>query len=219
MYGGTLAGSNFSSDFEALVLDNGDFWAIYGEQTASGFLVAGFVQGHGSSNNGSFNSPDTKDFGFAPALPATTAATYNPEAKTIAGSLAYSGQTVGFSGGPIAGSQYVYNKVATLSEITGSWTVIDTLVGDPVALTVGLNGNFTGNSAAGCSMSGSISAHPSGKNVFTVSLSFGPSPCLLANQAATGIAITYPLQSGQTQLIVAGFDPTRMYGTAIFGVR
>lgn len=219
VYGGMLVGSDAGRDFEALVLDNGDFWAIYGDQTASEFLVTGFVQGHGTSNNGNFTASDTKDFGFAPALAATTAATYNAEAKTITGRLSYSGQTVEFSGGPIAGSQYVYDKAAALSEISGSWSVIDTQVGDPVALTIASNGSFTGTSAAGCRMSGSISAHPSGKNVFNVSLSFGPAPCILANQGATGIALTYPLQSGKRQLIVAGFDATRTNGTAIFGVR
>ena len=66
VYGGTLTGST-SSAFQLLVLENGEFWAMYGTQTASAFGVAGFIQGSGTSNNGSYTSSNTKDFGVNPA--------------------------------------------------------------------------------------------------------------------------------------------------------
>lgn len=217
VYGGTLTGSTFSA-FQMLVLENGQFWALYGDQAASVFTVAGFVQGNGTSNNGSFSSSDTKDFGFNPAIAATTNATYNATAKTISGTVNFISRTVTFSGGPIAGSLYNYDTPASLSTITGAWTTT-ILTGESVAFNISATGSFTANSSLGCNFSGTVIPRPSGKNVFNVSLTFGAAPCALAGQPATGIAVAYPLTSGNTQLIVAVTNTARTIGTAALGIR
>jgi hypothetical protein len=64
-----------------------------------------------------------------------------------------------------------------------------------------------------------VTPRASGKNVFNLELRFGPAPCELPGQNATGIAVAYPLASGQTQLLVTAVDGTRAYGAAAFGVR
>ena len=217
VYGGTLTGST-SSDFELLVLENGEFWSLYGTQTPTFFGVAGFVQGSGTSNNGTFTSSNTKDFGFTPALAGNTNATYNATAKTISGTVSGSSGTVGFSGGPIAGSLYDYNAPASLSTVVGLWSTT-TLTGESVAVNISADGTFTAVSGLGCNFSGVITPRPSGKNVFNVSLTFGAAPCALPNQPASGIAVTYPLASGPTQLIVAVVDSARTTGAATFGTR
>ena len=66
VYGGTLTGS--SNAFQLLVLENGEFWALYGIPSASTFGVTGFLQGAGTSSNGTFTAASTKDFGFIPAV-------------------------------------------------------------------------------------------------------------------------------------------------------
>jgi hypothetical protein len=217
VYGGTLTGSS-SSAFQLLVLENGEFWAMYGTQTSTVFGVAGFIQGSGTSNNGSFTSANTKDFGLVPAVAGSTSATYNATAKTITGTVTATGGTVGFSGGPIPGSLYNYDAPASLATVSGAWSTTS-LAGETVAINIAGTGSFTAASSLGCNFSGSVAPRSSGKNVFNVSLTFGAAPCALPSQPATGIAVAYPLASGQTQLIVAVTNSGRTVGTAAFGAR
>jgi hypothetical protein len=216
VYGGTLVGSSGNA-FEALILENGDFWSIYGQDSGSIFSVYGFVQGKGTSANGtSFTASDVKDFGYVPPLSGTLTATYNSTAKTINGTVVSGNGSVTFSGGPIAGSLYNYNSAANLSAIAGQWAVASSL-GGTISVNVTANGAVT-TIQGGCTSSGSITARSSGKNVFNVTLTNG-SACVAPNQTLTGIAIVYPLGTGQTQLIAAVTDSSRTTGIAIFGIR
>ena len=217
VYGGTFNGSSTSSAFQMLVLESGEYWAMYGVQTASTFYIAGFIQGNGVASAGTFTSSNTRDFGVIPAVSGNITATYNVAAHTIAGTVSAGGQAVSFSGGPIPGSLYNYDAPASLSTVAGTWTLTD-LSGSPLSLSVTNNGAFTAN-ASGCAFSGNITPRASGKNVFNVGLTFGAAPCALAGQNASGIAVAYPLANGTTQLLVAVTDGTRAYGTAAFGAR
>jgi hypothetical protein len=217
VYGGTLTGST-SSAFQLLVLENGEFWAMYGIRTSNAFGVAGFLQGSGVSNNGSFTSSNTKDFGFVPAVSGTTNASYNATAKTISGTVTSAAGTVGFSGGPIAGSLYNYDTGALLTTVSGTWSTTS-LTGETVSINIASTGTFTAATSLGCGFSGTVTPRSSGKNVFNVALTFGAAPCALPGQVASGIAVAYPLATGQTQLLVAVTDSSRTVGTAVFGVR
>jgi hypothetical protein len=215
VYAGTLGGST-SNAFQLLVLENGEYWTIYGTETATAFLVAGFVQGNAVSNSGSFTSTNARDFGVVPAAAGTISATYNAPAQTISGSVTIGTATVTFNGGPVSGSTYDYDAAASLSTIAGAWTLTD-LDGVPISLNVAANGAFTATSA-GCGITGTVTPRASGKNVFNVSMTFGAAPCALANQTATGIAVAAP-EGGSTQLLVAAVDGTRTYGAAAVGTR
>jgi hypothetical protein len=217
VYGGALSGST-SSAFNLLVLENGEFWSLYGVQTSTVFGVAGFAQGTGTSTNSSFSSSNAKDFGFAPALAGSLTATYNAIAKTITGTVTAGTGTVGFSGGPIAGSLYNYDTAASLTTIAGAWTTTS-ITGETVAINVAANGAYTAAGSSGCTFSGTVTPRASGKNVFNVSLTFGAAPCALSGQSGTGIAIAYPLTGGLTQLLIAATDSTRTYGAGVFGTR
>lgn len=217
VYGGNLTGST-SKNFQMLVLENDEIWSMYGTQTSSQFLVTGFVQGNGTSSNGSFTSSNVRDFGYAPALSGTASATYSVVAKTMSGGLSAGGGTVSFNGGPIAGSLYDYNAPASLSAVTGNWS-LTALTGESVSVAIASSGLFSATTSLGCKFSGSLTPRPSGKNVFNLSLTFGASPCALPGQTASGISLAYPLATGQTQLIMAGANSTRTIGTAAFGTR
>lgn len=217
VYGGTMTGSR-STAFETLVLENGEFWTAYGTQTATIFSVAGFGQGSGTSNNGSYTSSNAKDFGFTPAVAAALNATYDATAKTISGTYSVGTLTGTFSGGPIAGALYNYNTAAALTTVVGSWSTTS-LTGEGVAINVASTGAFTAASSLGCNFKGTITPRDSGKNVFNVAMTFGAAPCALPGQSATGIALAYPLTSGRTQLLVSAVDGTRSYGSAVFGTR
>jgi hypothetical protein len=217
VYSGTLTGSS-SNAFNLLILENGDYWSMYGTQVGTVFGVAGFIQGTGSSSNGSFTSANGKDFGVSPAVSGVVNATYNATAKTINGTTTSTSGTSTFNGGPITGSLYNYDTAATLSTIVGSWTTTS-LTGETVTISIAADGTFTAVSNGGCNFSGTFAPRASGKNVFNTSLTFGVVPCELPNQTATGIAVAYPLTTGQTQLIVAGTDAARTVGAAVIGTR
>lgn len=216
VYGGTITGGT-SNAFQMLILENGEYWAMYGTRTSSAFFVAGFIQGSGSSNNGTFTSSSARDFGVAPSVPGSVNATYTTD-PTISGTVSGAQGSVSFSGGAIAGSLYNYNTPATLASVTGSWSLTE-LTGEGLALTVAANGTFTAASTRGCNFGGTLAVRPSGKNVFNVALTFGGAPCALPGTAATGIAVAYPLANGTTQLLVAVTDGTRAYGAAAVGSR
>jgi hypothetical protein len=218
VYAGTSTGGT-GSNFEAVVLENGDVWSLYGQNSGSTFYVYGFVQGSGTSNNGTFTAASIKDFSSMPVLSGALTGTYSPTGKTLSGTVSYTnGVKVAFSGGPITGSTYDYNSAPSLSAVTGRWTMT-TLQGEGVALNVSSNGTFTLAATSGCTGTGTLSPRSSGKNIFNISVTFGPSPCGAPNLTATGIAVSYPLSTGQTQLIAAATDAGHTIGTAVFGVR
>lgn len=218
VYGGTLTGST-SSAFQMVILENGDLWALYGTQGASTLFVRGLIQGAGAWSQGSYTVAQARDFGFQPAVAGRLSGRFDDStAKTISGTASFTGTNITFSGGPIPGSLYRYDTPVSLAATAGSWS-LTAISGEVIALNVASDGRFSGASNTGCTLSGTLAPRPSGKNVFNITLTFGPAPCLLAGQGASGIALVAPLATGQSQLIVAATDTARSVGTAAFGVR
>jgi hypothetical protein len=87
------------------------------------------------------------------------------------------------------------------------------------AFRLGPDGTFDGTVAAGRIINGQFTPRASGKNVFDVRVNFGPAPCAVANQSATGHAMEFDLGGGVQQLIVAGTDASGNTGTLLLGVR
>ncbi len=214
-YSGTLTGG-VSSDFRLLVLENGDYWALYGTEFSGQFLVTGFIQGQGVSSNPNFTSSNAKDFGVNPPVSGTIAATY-VAGSSINGSASALGQTTSFSGTAIPAASFDYNSAPTITSISGNWS-LTSLSGAPVSLVISGGGTFTGSSQ-GCSFTGTITPRPSGKNVYNLSLTFGATPCASPNSSGSGIAISYLLTSGARQLIMVGTDSSRASGTVLLGLR
>jgi hypothetical protein len=215
-YAGTLTGSA-STAFQLLVLENDEYWALYGRNVGNSFLVAGFIQGTGIANNGSFSSTNARDFGVVPAASGTVSASY-VAGTSIQGTVSSGGGTVTLAGTAFATSTFDYNAAASLATIAGNWN-LTALDGSATALAIAANGSFTGSSA-GCSFSGTLAPRPSGKIVFNFSVTFGAAPCVLPGQSASGIAISSLLAGTTTrQLIAAGVNGARTTGTALFGTR
>lgn len=216
-YAGSLSGSPSSTAFELLVLDDGSFWSLYGTESAGILYVSGFVQGSGTSNGTSFTSTNARDFGSVPATAATINASFVP-GTSISGTATSGGATLSFSGTTAAIAPYNYSTPAQLSDVAGSWnmTLLD---GETAAVSVSSAGAMTGISSQGCQFSGNVVPRASGKNVFDATVTFGASPCSLAGQTATGVAVFSATTTGTKQLIVAVTDATRSYGTVAFGSR
>lgn len=209
VYGGTLSGNTGASAFDLIVLDDGTYWALYGSTAANALVVSGFVQGHGTSNSGSFTG-DAKDFGVVPALGGTVSAQYTVS-PSINGSITTGARAVTFTGGAVPNSTYVYAKPAALGDIAGSWT-LQLSEGETLPITVTGTGAITGVASGGCHITATATPRASGKNIFDISLTYGPVPCSLNGQVSTGIAIVYPLSTGGSQLGLAVVDSTRSFG-------
>lgn len=216
VYGGTITGGT-SPEFQLLVLPDGQYWSMYGRTVGNQFLVSGFVQGNGTSSNGSFTSTNGKDFGLLPAISGTISATYNTTAQTISGTTTSATGSATFSGGPISGSLYNYKTTASLSSISGTWNGAN-IGGETVAMTVSSTGALSVTSSGGCNATGSVTPRTDARNVFAVSLLQGTG-CALQGQTIRGIVLVYPLASGRTQLVAAVTDDARTAGTAVFANR
>jgi len=81
--------TNTNRTLTAAVLDDGTYYFFY-SVVANPNQIAGVIQGTGTSNNGSFTSPNTKDFGIGvTALDATISADYAAR-QFLNGSITYS---------------------------------------------------------------------------------------------------------------------------------
>ncbi len=101
----------------------------------------------------------------------------------------------------MSATQFNFSTPAQLSDIQGNWTGY--LFGNALAqVTIGASGSFTG-STQGCTFSGTVAPDSSGKGFFDFTIKYGGSPCELANQTQTGIAVDYLLTSGTTRQLVA----------------
>lgn len=216
-YAGTLTGSPAANAFQAVVLEDGQIWALYGNVSGSTFFVNGLLQGNGSSSNGNYTVANLRDFGTLPATAGSLAATYNA-APAIAGTITVPGAAVGFSGSAIPATTYRYDTPASLASIVGAWSLGST-TGETVSLTIASNGSFTATTSLGCSFTGSATPRASGRNIYNVTASFGPSPCALPGQTAAGIGIYSTLTPTNRQLMVALVDATRSVGSVAIGAR
>jgi hypothetical protein len=202
-------------EHNTIVLDDGQYYTLYGSSTSGGFAAAGFIQGSGLASNGSFSSSNLRDyFASGTVQSGTLSASYS--ATGLNGSVTEGGSTVTFTGAPIDVAVFNYNSAASLSTISGLWN-LTSMQNEAAQVNIAANGSFSA-SAGTCSITGTITPRASGKNIFDVHQTFGAA-CLLAGQTASGIVLTYPLSNGQRQLIVAETSASRANGTLLFGVR
>lgn len=205
------------AEHDTIVLENDQFYTMYGRTVGGGFAIEGFLQGTGKSTNGTFNATDVvNSTTTAVRTGGTLTGTYVP-GSSLNGSLADSSGTISFTSAPINTAVFNYGAAPSLANLAGTWQ-LTSLRGLPNTFTVAATGAFTATSN-GCSFSGTFAPRASGKNIFDASMTFGAAPCVLPNQSIKGIAITYLLTNGQRQLIVAGLDAGRTNSAAFFGVR
>lgn len=203
--------------FDMLLLEDGQYWTIYGQISSGAFYVYGLIQGTGQANNGSFSSSDLKDFYYTGSTSSgSLSASYNP-GVSLNGSVTSFNSTSTFTASALTSSTYNYNSSPALSDITGAWNMT-LLSGASATLNIAANGTFSGTSG-GCSFSGTIVPRASGKNIFNVSTTFGAAPCALPGQTSTGIGVSYILANAQRELLVAAVDGSRTHGTVLLGVR
>jgi hypothetical protein len=168
------------------VLDDGTYFFFYSVPVNPN-VIAGVVQGNGTSNNGSFTSANARDFNLEGlgVLSATIAASYIVR-QSLNGSITYPGPSVATFTSIF---DPAYDTTPSLASLAGTYTGQAGSVGgvQSATVTVAANGVFTGVEADGCSFTGT--ATPRGRgNIFDQSVTFGGAPCEFAGSTLVGIA-------------------------------
>ena len=184
---GLYSGStNTNRTLTAVVLDDGTHYFFY-SAPANPNLIAGVVQGNGTSNNGSFTSANARDFNIEGlgVLSATIAASYAAR-QSLSGSITYPGASdTTFT----STFDPAYDTTPSLASLAGTYTGQAGSAGgvQSATVTVASNGVFTGVEADGCSFTGTASPRVRG-NIFDQSVMFGGAPCEFAGSTLVGIA-------------------------------
>lgn len=219
LYQGTIAEGSIT-----VMLENGQYFAIYGEIASGRFVTYGLVEGSGTASNGTFSSTNSKDYYKAVVgVDSSLNATYSPDVS-FNGTISGGGEaSSSFTSVPLARSAYDYKTAANLADIAGSWSMVS-MRDEYFKLNITPTGAITGTTAdevtpVGCELTGTIAPRPSGKNVFNVSLTFGPAPCALPGQSFSGIGVGFILADGRHELLMSATEPTRTYAVGLAGAR
>jgi hypothetical protein len=183
---GLWAGTtNTNRTLTTAVLEDGTYYFFY-SAAANPNQIAGVIQGTSTSNNGSFTSPNTKDFGIGVAVQDATISADYASRQFLNGSIAYSvAGTVTFT------SSYntAYDTAPTVASLAGRYTGQAGSSGgvQTATVTAAANGTFTGiEPSSGCTFTGTVTPRTRG-NVFDQSITFGGAPCFFPNSTFQGI--------------------------------
>jgi hypothetical protein len=199
-----------------IVLDNGTYWLLYSVPNVS-VLTAGFVQGTGTSINGSFSSSDGIDFNISGQgiNNATVSASYVSKQSFI-GSVSY----------PNPNSTYTftsaynadYDKTPSLSAIAGNYGGIASVAGSHEAITMVINSQGlvagTGTGTSSCQYAGLVVPRAKG-NLYDLSLVISGSNCT-GTSSVTGIGY---FDSGAKRLYLAALNSARSNGLVFDGIK
>jgi hypothetical protein len=194
-----------------LVLDDGSYWLFY---TAKGnpTVLAGLIQGTGTSHSGSFGSSNTRDFNLegTSIRPGTMHGSYVPN-KSFHGTIAYfNGDTENFTSTYDADSESATNITLVAGTYSGLRTDNHT-----VTVTVDSTGTLSGHSSDGCTVAGTLS--PRGKgNVFHTSVTFGGGACPQGTETVTGMALC---DTATNRLYSAALNRARTHSFIFLGTK
>jgi hypothetical protein len=166
-----------------LVLEDGSYW-LFHSATDNPNILAGLVQGTGTSHAGSFGSSNTRDFNVeGTAIRAGTMNGSYVPSKRFHGTIAYfSGDTESFTSAYDADSESAPN----LTQVAGTYTGLHT-DNHTVTVTVDSTGTFSGHATDGCTVAGTLSL-PETRNVFHTSVTFAGGACRQGTETLTGVA-------------------------------
>jgi hypothetical protein len=165
-----------------LVLEDGSYWLFYSAR-GNPHILAGLVQGTGTSHSSSFGSSDTRTFNVenAGVQAAMMRGSYVPK-KSFRGTIAYAtGDTESFTSTYDADSEPAPN----LTLVTGTYTGLRP-DHHTVTVTVDSAGTLSGHSSDGCTIAGTLSPRAT-SNVFQISVTFGGGACRHGTETVVGV--------------------------------
>jgi hypothetical protein len=197
-----------------VVLNDGTFWFLYSLPGIPN-VIAGLVQGDGTSQAGTFISSNTKDFNFdgSGILDATFAGTYVMK-QSLSGIVTYvlGGQTS-------LNTTYDtdYDLIPDVNLVAGTYTGSTVITGGTEIVTVTLSspGSIIGSSTSGCTFTGSFAPRSSG-NVYDVVVTFAGGACSNGTSTVTGVAF---FDAATKRLYSAALNNTRTNGFIYLGTK
>jgi len=211
-----IGSTSTGRDIAGLLFNDGSYYVLYsGEFNPA--IIAGVVQGSGTSNNGSFTSTNAVDFNLegGEVFPATISASYIAK-QSFNGTLTYPslGNTV-----VTFTSAYdpAYEITPSLSTLNGTYTGQVALSQgiENATMTINPAGDVSGAGQSGCTFTGAATPRTDG-NAFNISITFGGDPCFFANQTFSGIAYYDDADKG---LVAAAPNASRTDGVLFVGVK
>ena len=195
------------------VLDDGTMYAFY-SAVANPAVIAGVIQGNGTSNNGTFMASNVKDFGIGvTALEATVSANFGAR-QFFNGSINYqAGGTVSFN----TSYNTAYDTTPAIVSFTGVYQgqVGSSVGAQPATITMASDGTFTGSEQSGCTFTGKATVRTRG-NVLDQSITFGGSPCFFAGSTFQGVVY---LDLLTRRLFAAAPNTSRTDAVIFFGTK
>lgn len=194
-----------------LVLDDGSYWVFY---TVKGNpnVLAGLVQGTGTSHSGSFGSSNTRDFNLEGAgiLAATMSGSY-VQKNSFHGTIAY------FNGDKDSFTSIYnpdYELAPNMNLVAGNYSGLRA-DDQTVRVTVSSTGTLSGHSTDGCTFAGSFSPRANG-NVFNVAVTFKGGPCSNGTDTVNGVAF---YDAAAQQLYSAALNSVRTNSFIFIGTK
>lgn len=194
-----------------LVLEDGSYWLFYTARD-NPLVLAGLIQGTGTSHSGSFGSSNTRDFNLEGAgiRAGTMNGSYVPN-KSFLGTIAYyTGEAESFSSTSAKDSESAPN----LTQVTGTYAGLRS-DNHQVTVTVESVGTLSGHSTDGCTVTGTLSPRVQG-NVFRTSVTLKGGACGTETETLAGVAF-YDVET--TRLYSAALNHTRTTSFLFLGVK
>jgi len=208
--------TNTARTVTGIVLDDGTFHVLYTPANPSSpNLVAGVIQGVGTSDNGAFTSSVARDISFETQSVASPSVVANYVIRSsFNGALNYPGPT----GVVLFNTTFNtdYDGTPSLAVIAGTYPgqIASSSAVQSTTLAISDTGAISSSSGS-CALTGTVAPRSRG-NVFNATLVFGGPPCLFAGQALSGIA--YYRSTIQT-LYISAPSANRTDGALFAGIR
>ncbi len=194
-----------------LVLEDNSYWLFYSAKNNPNIL-AGLVQGTGTSHSGSFGSSNTRDFNVEGAgiRAATMRGAYTPK-KSFGGTIAYvTGDIESFTSTYDGDSESAPN----LTQLAGNYSGLRAN-NHQVTVTVDSLGTLSGHASDGCTVAGTLSPLTQG-NVFHTSLTFDDGSCRQGTETLTGVAL---YDAATQRLYIAALNNARTTSYLFLGTK
>ena len=205
--------SNSGRSVAGLILNDGTYWFLY-TLMGNPSVVAGVVQGNGTSQNGSITSSNTKDFNLEGLgiLNASINGSYIVK-QSLSGTI-----VIANNGGQSTFTTTYdadYDAPPNPALLTGTYSGSTATTGgvETVTVTLSAPGSITGSTASLCNFAGTFAPRSSG-NVYDISITFGAGACSNGTNTVTGVAF---FDAGTKKLYSAGLNSTRTNGFVFIG--
>ena len=194
-----------------LVLEDGSYWLFYTDRD-NPHVLAGLIQGTGTSHSGSFGSPNTRDFpvdgtGIHAGRMSGTSVPNESFHVTI---IYFNGETERVRSTYDANAESAQN----LNLLAGTYTGLRA-DDHTVTVTVDAAGTLSGYTADGCTVTGTLSPRAEG-NVFHVSATIKGGACRQETETLTGVAF---YDAATNRLYSAALNHTRTTSFLFLGTK